>query len=127
VELKKVQSLEKLLTVLRGKAEPEHITVLSFAKDIVAKLWFLAPEAQAGIITAFPLPDPVKLAQSVRCGSIVVRFPFINEGLVERGRAQNLSIFVWGCPDIKAARKVLGLDIDGLISDFPDKVKAELR
>jgi glycerophosphoryl diester phosphodiesterase len=46
--------------------------------------------------------------------------------LVEKAHLQNLSVFIWGCHDIKAAMKVLQLDIDGLISDFPDQVKAVL-
>jgi len=121
-----VQSLDKLLVLLQAKTEPNDITVISFDKELVSGLWFLAPELPTAIITALPLVDPVKIAQSVRCSGIVVRYPFIDVRLVEKARLHNLSIFVWGCPDIKAARKMLKLDIDGIISDFPDEVKAAL-
>ena len=124
VELKKVWSLDKFLALLPAKIEPGDIIIISFDKDIVSKLWFLAPELQSGIITALPLANPVKLAQAIRCGTIVVRFPFIDAGLVKKARTSNLSVYVWGCPDIKAARKVLALDIDGIITDFPDQIKA---
>ncbi len=126
VEMKKVQSLDKLLALLRAKTEPKDIVVISFDKEMVAGLWFLAPELPTAIITALPLVDPVKIAQSVRCGGIVVRHPFIDARLVEKARVHNLSIFVWGCPDIKAVLKLLKLDIDGIISDFPDEIKAAL-
>lgn len=126
VELKKVQSLDKLLALLQAKTEPNDITVISFDKELVSGLWFLAPELPTAIITALPLVDPVKIAQSVRCSGIVVRYPFIDVRLVEKARLHNLSIFAWGCPDIKAARKMLKLDIDGIVSDFPDEVKTAL-
>jgi glycerophosphoryl diester phosphodiesterase len=126
VELKKAQSLDKFLELLEAKVEPNDVTVISFDKDIISELWFLAPEVQKGSITALPLVDPVKLAQSLHCNSIVVKFPFVNERLVEKARLQNLSIFVWGCHDMKAVRNMLRLDIDGLISDFPDQVQAAL-
>lgn len=126
VELKKAQSLDKFLELLEAKVEPNDVTVISFDKDIISELWFLAPEVRTGSITALPLVDPVKLAQSLHCNGIVVKCPFISERLVEKARVQNLSIFVWGCHDMKAVRKMLTLDIDGIISDFPDQVREAL-
>ena len=73
VDLKKVQSRHKLLALLQAKTEPKDITVISFDKELISGLWFLAPELPTAIITALPLVDPVKIAQSVRCGGIVVR------------------------------------------------------
>ena len=97
--------------------------VISFDRYIISKLWFLAHEIYTGSITALPLIDPVKLAQSLNSHGIVVKFPFVSKRLVEKAHLHNLSVFVWGCHDIKAATKVLRMDIDGIISDFPDQVK----
>jgi glycerophosphoryl diester phosphodiesterase len=126
VELKKIWSLDRLLTVLEIKIEPRDITVLSFHKELISGISFMAPEVETALITALPFPDPVKQAQAAQGKGIVVRFPFIDVRLVERARADNYSIFVWGCPDLKAVQKMLKLDIDGIISDFPDLVKQEL-
>jgi glycerophosphoryl diester phosphodiesterase len=125
VELKKVWSLVSLLVLLKSKVEPRDIAVISFHKDLVAGISFLAPEVETALITALPLPDPVKLAKSALAKGIAVRFPFIDMKLVERARADKLSVFVWDCPDIKAAQKTMKLDIDGIITDFPDLVKGE--
>jgi glycerophosphoryl diester phosphodiesterase len=126
LELKKVKSLGTFVELLKARVEPNDVMVISFDKDIISKLWFLAPEVQTGNITAVPIVDPVKLARSLHSHGVVVKLPYINENLVEKAHLQNLSVFIWGCHDIKAAMKVLQLDIDGLISDFPDQVKAVL-
>ena len=121
--MKKAQSLEKFIELLKAKIEPNDVMIISFDRNIISKLWFLAPEINTGSITALPLIDPVNLAQSLKTHGIIVKFPFVNKRLVEKAHFQNLSVFVWGCQDIKAATKVLKLDIDGIISDFPDQVK----
>lgn len=126
VELKKVWSLDKLLTLLKAKVAPDYIIVMSFNKDLVLGFKRLAPYIRTGIITALPFKDPIKVAKSAQCSTIVVRFLFATSRLVNRARASNLSVFVWGCPDMKAANKALRLDVDGIISDFPDLVKEEL-
>ena len=33
-------------------------------------------------------------------------------------------VFVWDCPDEAGVRRALGFNIDGIISDYPDTVKA---
>jgi len=126
IELKKVWSLDKLITLLKYKAELSDIIVISFDRGMVSEFKRFAPEVKTGIITAFPFRDPIKLAKSAQCDAIVVRFPSVNSKLIDKARARGLSIFAWGCPDIKAARKLMRLDVDGLISDFPDQVKKEL-
>lgn len=126
VELKRVWSLDKLLTWLRAKGEPGDIEVISFNRDLVSEFKRLAPDIRTGIITALPFKDPVKLAKSAQCDVIVVRCPFVTSRLADRAHASNQSVFVWGSTNMKAVRKVLKSDIDGVISDFPDLVKEEL-
>ena len=126
VELKKVWSLDELLTLLKNKAELSDIIVVPFNRGLLSEFKHFAPDVKTGIITVFPFRDPVKLAKSAQCDAIVVRFPFVNSKLVDKAHARGLSVFAWGCPDIKAARKLMRLDINGLISDFPDQIKEEL-
>jgi glycerophosphoryl diester phosphodiesterase len=126
VELKKVWSLDKLLTLLKDKTELSDIIVISFDRGSVSEFKRFAPDIKTGVITAFSFRDPVKLAKSAQCDAVVVRFPSVNSKLIDKARASGLSVFAWGCPDIKAARKLMRLDIDGLISDFPDQIKQEL-
>ena len=126
IELKKVRSLDKFLALLKSRSELKDIVVILFHKDLVSRCQRLAPDIRTGIITALPFRDPIKIAKSAQCNVIVIRFPYVNLRLIENAHASNLSVFVWGCPDLKASRKVLRLGIDGMISDFPELVKQEI-
>lgn len=127
IELKKVWSLDKFLSLLKSRGKPKNIVVISFHKDLVSRCQRLAPDIRTGIVTALPFRDRIKAAKSAQCNNIIVMFPFVNSILVDNAHASNLSVFIWGCPDLRASRKVLRLPIDGMISDFPELIKDELQ
>ncbi len=126
VEVKQVWSVESLLALIGSKVELVNVIVTSFNAELVLKLSELAPEIRRGIITAWPVEDPTGIAESTKSDAIVVRFPFATTELAEKIHARNLSIYVWGCTGLKDIRSTLKLDIDGIVSDFPDLVAKEL-
>ncbi len=126
LELKQVHSLERFVKIVAAKAKPRDVILTSFNHNLVSNLSQLAPEIRRGIITAFAVEEPVAMAESARSDGIAVRCPFATVELVEEVHAHNLSVFVWGCTGIEDTRRVLALDIDGIISDFPDLVAKEL-
>ena len=126
VELKKVWAVDRVLALLKAFAKPTEITVASFNRDLVSKTSNLAPEIQTAIITARPTKDPVRMAKSVKSDIIIMKFPFATAELAEKIHRHKLSIFVWDCVGLEDIRTALLLDIDGIISDFPDLVMKEL-
>ena len=126
VELKQVQSLERLLAILRAKVVLDDIIIASFNRDLISKFSQLAPEIRRAVITGRPVWNPVKMLKSAQAQVIVVRCPFATSKLVDKVHSSNLSVYVWGCPDIKRTRHVIKLGVDGIISDFPDLVRKEL-
>lgn len=126
IEIKRVSSLERFLKLVRDKLDSDEVVFSSFNRDIVIELARLAPEIQRGILSAFEIKDPVELARSASSEMIVARFPSVNAELVRQARAANLMIFVWGCTDMAQAHSALQMDIDGIITDFPDEVREEL-
>jgi len=126
LELKQVRSLERFVKIVTARVKPRDVILISFNRDIVLKLSHLAPEIERSIDTAFAIKEPVAMAESARSDAIAVRCPFATVKLVEEVHAHNLSVFVWGCTGITDIRRVLALDIDGIISDFPHLVAEEL-
>ncbi len=126
LELKQVHSLERFLKIVAAKAKPHDVILTSFNHNLVSNLSQLAPEIRRGIITAFAVEEPAAATESARADMLIVRCPFATVQLVEEVHAHNLSVFVWGCTGITDIRRVLALDIDGIISDFPDLAAKEL-
>jgi glycerophosphoryl diester phosphodiesterase len=126
IEVKRVSSLDRFLGLVREKLSPDEVVFSSFNRDIVIELARLAPEIQRGILSAFEINDPVALARAASSEMVIARFPSVNTELVRKVRAASLMIFVWGCIDMTQVRSALTMDIDGVITDFPDEVRKEL-
>ena len=126
VELKQVSSLECFLSLLRARVKPTDVILASFNRDLVSKFSHLAPEIHRGIITGGPVKEPIKALKSAQSDILMVRFPFTTAELAEKVHAHNLSILVWGCTGLRDIQSTLELDIDGIVSDFPDQVAKEL-
>ncbi|HEY41910.1 MAG TPA: glycerophosphodiester phosphodiesterase [Dehalococcoidia bacterium] len=125
IEIKRVSSLDRFLELVRERLQPEEVVFSSFNRDIIIELARLAPEIQRGILSAYEIKDPVRLAKSASSGMVVARFPSVSNELVRQVRDANLMIFVWGCVNMAEVRSALTMDIDGVITDFPDEVHEE--
>ncbi|HEY32306.1 MAG TPA: glycerophosphodiester phosphodiesterase [Dehalococcoidia bacterium] len=126
IEVKRVSSLDRFLSSVRAYLQPEEVVLTSFNQDIVIELARLVPEIQRGILTAFEIKEPVELARSVSSDMVVARFPHVNTELLEQTRNAGLLVFIWGCVDMNQVRTALAMDVDGVITDFPDEVHEEL-
>jgi glycerophosphoryl diester phosphodiesterase len=126
IEIKRVSSLDRFLELVRERLQPDEVVFSSFNRDIVIELARLAPEIQRGILSAFEIKDVVGMAKSASSGMVVARFPSVSNELVRQVRDAHLMIFVWGCVNMTEVRNALTMDIDGVITDFPDEVREEL-
>jgi glycerophosphoryl diester phosphodiesterase len=126
IEIKRVSSLDRFLELVRERLQPEEVIFSSFNRDTVIGLARLAPEIQRGILSAYEINDPVKLAKSASSEMVIARFPSVTTKLVRQARDADLMIFVWGCVDMAEVCSALTMDIDGVITDFPDEVREEL-
>ena len=57
---------------------------------------------------------------------IIMMYPFVTADLVSQAHTAGLPVFVWGFPDMGQVRAILKMDVDGIITDFPDEAGAEL-
>jgi glycerophosphoryl diester phosphodiesterase len=126
VEVKRVDSLNRLLDTLRSGMRPDEVFLTSFNRDLVLELGSLSPDIRRGVITATPMEDHVTLARETGSDIIVVMYPSINVDLVRKTEEAGLPIFVWGFSNMIQVRIALDMGVDGIVTDFPDEARAEL-
>jgi len=126
IEVKEVRSADSFLALLRAGTNLDDVIVTSFNHEFILRLSQLAPEIRRGILTGRQVDDPVGLIESNNADAIAVRCPFATVELIESVHAHNLAIHVWGCNNMNDIRRTLKLDIDSIITDFPDEVAREL-
>jgi glycerophosphoryl diester phosphodiesterase len=127
IDVKRLRSFDRFARLLRSRPDLDSLMVTSFDQDLVLRLSYLAPDIRKGVTFDSPVADPIAVIKSAQSDIIVTKLPFVDAELVDYIHRHNCYIFIWGCADPLDIRKALRLDIDGIISDFPDLVLHELR
>lgn len=126
IEIKQAPSLEAFLSLVRSLLTPDEVVLTSFSRDLVVDLARRAPGIRRGVITAGPIDDAVELAATTMSDIVVVRFPHADRALVEASHGAHRPVFVWGLADPAEVRTALGLEVDGVITDFADETEREI-
>lgn len=127
IELKQVQSLDNFLSLLKTRAEPDDMVIASFNRDLISQFSTMAPGIRTAVITGTPVLQPSELLESAKCVGIVLRYPFITAETVNRIHSNNCYCYVWNGRTLSDIKRIIRLDVDGIVSDFPDRVKIELQ
>lgn len=126
VELKEVRSVRALLDVVVGSGEEGKVGLCSFDPRVLRSVGEAGTGLRTGLIVDAPPEDTIAVLNELRCEVLGVRAPHITRGLVSGVQALGRMVFGWGVKDAADAGRLVGLGVDGLVSDFPDVVKGVL-
>jgi glycerophosphoryl diester phosphodiesterase len=127
VELKQVRSLDKFLQILRSYTDVTRTVVVSFSRELIARMADLAPDIMRAVITNTGVKDADKITQSTHSMAIGMACRDLNNDVISRLHKEGTMVFVWDCKDAETVHRALTFDIDGVISDVPDVVKQETK
>ena len=126
LELKEVRSIGRFLEVVKQSGEEGRVGVGSFDAGLLRKVKEAESGLRMGLIVDAPPGEPVKVLGDLGCEVIGVRAPYITESLVADLQASGRMVFGWGMEDAAGMEALVGLGVDGLVSDFPEVVKEVL-
>ncbi|MCX6007190.1 MAG: glycerophosphodiester phosphodiesterase [Chloroflexi bacterium] len=127
VELKQVRSLDKFLKILRSYADVTRTVIVSFSKELIARMADLAPDIMRAVITNTGVKNADAITQSTHSMAIGMACRDLNNDVISRLHKDGTMVFVWDCTDADTVHRALKFDIDGVISDVPDVVKQEAQ
>ena len=127
LEFKEVRSLGRVIEVINGSAGEGEVGICSFDAELLMKVRNVKAGIRLGLIVDAPPENPEVVLATLGCEVIGVRVHHVTRGLVERVRASGRKVFGWGLEDAADVEAVLGLGVDGVVSDFPDVVKGILE
>ncbi len=61
-------------------------------------------------------------AKKIKAEMIKVQNILVNEKLVEEAHKLGIGVYVWGAEKVKDIKKMLKLNVDAIVCDFPDKI-----
>ncbi len=127
LELKEIGLLRRLLEILRGSGEEGKIGICSFDPGLLMRVKESGDGVRMGLIVDAPPENPEVVLATLGCEVIGVRALHITRRLIERVRLSGRMVFGWGVEDRVGVSELMGLGVDGVVSDFPDVVKGILE
>jgi glycerophosphoryl diester phosphodiesterase len=115
-----------LIAEVRKAGMEKRTTIQSFDFRTLKVVEKEAPEIATAYLTERKNTDPAKVrAAGARLWS--PDFRDLDAAKVAQARTLGLRIVAWTVNEPDAIRHVLGLKLDGIISDYPDRVRAALK
>jgi len=115
-----------LIAEVRKAGMEKRSTIQSFDFRILKVVEKEAPEIATAYLTEGKRSDPAKVREA-GARTWAPDYRDLDGAKVAQARALGLRIVTWTVNEPDAIRHVLGLKLDGIISDYPDRVRALLK
>lgn len=131
LDLKDSETVEPTVHLIREQVgegwRQENLIVSSFTHRDLVTLKRLAPWVQIGaLLVGLPVDDAL-FAERLGCYSVHLCAEFIDKGFVDDAHRRDLKVFVFTVNDPEEVRRMELLGVDGVFTDYPDRVVASLR
>jgi glycerophosphoryl diester phosphodiesterase len=116
--------VDKVLTVLNQWGRTESCLISSFDLDVLKELHGRNQGWRLGWITEFVPDHWAEIAQATSLYSIHVCEQAVDQAWVDQAKALGLCSFVWTVNDPDVASKLLSWGVDGIITDYPNRISS---
>lgn len=112
----------KLLFILSHYDYLDRAVISSFDYRCLARVRELAPEAALGLIYgSSKAGEPLSAAKELGAASIHVRKELASRDFLQRAWDEGFDVYVWTVNEVREMETFVGLGVQGLISDYPEK------
>lgn len=119
-ELKVAEAVSVLTEFIRRRRLVGFVTPISFHPGMLREVKTALPDSPTGLIFSGVPPDAADRARSVGATLASLQSNHVNAKVVERCRRFGLKTTAWTVNDPEEMRRVLGLGLDGVVTDRPD-------
>jgi glycerophosphoryl diester phosphodiesterase len=127
VELKKIRSVQNYLTEIGKVPETMDLRTISFDRSLLRAVREHRPDSRAGLLTARSLRDPVGDLSDLGATMFLPAGPLIQPDLVATIHGAGLELLAWTIDEEADIARCIELGVDGIISNYPDRVQSCLR
>lgn len=115
---------QELVDLLKAEGALERTQISSFDHRALVRLKEIAPELPLGMLTSCNHVDPVGMAREIGCEAIHPMWYWVTPDYVEAAHAAGLKVNVWTVDEPTAITMMKAAGVDGIISNFPERVKS---
>ena len=127
IELKGLGTAGKVASLIEEyisnkKWNYEDFIVSSFDWDLLQETSKLNSNIPIGVLTEEDLDKALDFAELIKAHAIHPDYQLLNAENVKQMQKQGFLVFPWTVDDEKDIQKIKSYKVDGIISDFPDKL-----
>lgn len=122
LELKVPGLVEPVLDILKRSGFSSPVIVASFFHEELLHLRRLQPAAQTLALLVASLVQPAAFALDAKATHVGVAFESLSKPYVDALHKAGLTVFAFTVNEPTDIQQMAGLGVDGIISDFPDRI-----
>jgi glycerophosphoryl diester phosphodiesterase len=115
-----------LVGALRTNEQVDRAVVISFDAGTLGSVRRLDATIMTGLLFDRPNPEMVKLAEELGARQLAPRGDLLTVELVERAHAADLKVATWTLNEASHMRLGIAAGVDGIMTDYPDRLRAVL-
>lgn len=113
-----------LVGALRNPEDAARTVVISFDPGTLADLRKLDATIMTGVLVEEPRGDLVKASVDAGARQLCPRSTLVTSALVDEAHRSDLHIATWTVNDPEEMRAVIAAGVDGVMTDFPDRLRS---
>ena len=115
------------MTEVRRQVHGRHVWLWSFDSDILARLDIMARDLRIAHLCDAPNAEVVNRSRALRLAGIAMRYEHASPPTVAALHDEGFATFVWTVNDRAAMDAMIALGVDGIITDYPDRLRRVLE
>jgi glycerophosphoryl diester phosphodiesterase len=116
-----------LVAALRSSGEIHRAVVISFDPAILEAVRRLEPTLMTGLLYDGKLDNPVAQAKQIGARQVVVRGDLVSPALLAEAKKRELQVVCWTINNPAHMRLLIAAGVDGIMSDYPDRLLAAAK
>jgi glycerophosphoryl diester phosphodiesterase len=117
-------AVDKVVSVLREGGAIGRVMIQSFDWRVVAQVQTVAPQIPTACLNEKTIPaDVVDNVDKAGCVVWEPSFETLTSELVRQAHAKGVRVVPWTVNEIPDIERVVAMGVDGIISDYPDRVR----
>lgn len=113
-----------LIGALRESGEIARVVVISFDATVIADLRKIEPTLMTGLLYDGQIEDPLEKAVEIGARQLAVRGDLVTPALLNEAKRKDLQVVCWTVNHPAHMRLLIGAGVDGIMSDYPDRLVA---
>ncbi len=127
IEIKDINATDYIVKIIEESVQKysysyNDFIISSFDWNALQQVRFLNDEIQIGILTSTDLDLAIAFAKFIKAKTINPYFHLLNDENVAKIQQKGFEIHTWTVNEIEDIKKMKALKVDGIISDFPDRI-----